>query len=256
MMLEDVFKELLGYLIAEKDFVIGWNQMRHWPDGTVDCLVTAGLLNPRNLATDIECAGCFEQCLMPVNVQGERFFVMCGDPDFGRVKIPIERLQQWQISRAGLAKWFAKGLSIKDKPELDKSTGDYKIGNFKASKQIGSLFLGFADTVALKTGGHVLPLIEVFEIVTGGIEIDKVSVGNLVDMPVAVEKKPRYQPSDIRRENKKLTTAQRNKKWQSICLKLKKENPGKSDTWISQRIAKMDIADGKSSETIRRNMTG
>lgn len=255
-MLEDVFQELLGYLIAEKDFVIGWSQIRHWPDGTVDCLVTAGLLKPGNLSTDIECTGCFEQCLMPVIMQNERAFVMCGDPDFGRVKIPIERLQQWQISRKELAKWFAKGLSIKDKPQLNKLTGDYKIGNFKASKRIGSLFLGFADTVVLKTGGHVLPLTEAFEIVTGRIEVDHVSVAHLVDLPVVVEKKPHYQPSDIRREHRKLTTAQRNKKWQSTYLKLKKENPGKSDTWISKRIAKMNIADGKSAETIRRNMIG
>ena len=55
----------------------------------------AGLLKPGNHSTDIECTGCLEQCLMSVHVQGDRLFVMCGDPDFGRVTIPIERLRQW-----------------------------------------------------------------------------------------------------------------------------------------------------------------
>ena len=254
MILEDVFQELLGHLSAEKDFVVGWEQVRHWPNGTVDVLETAGLLKSGNSATDIECTGCFEQCLMPVTVQHGQAFVMCGDPDFGRVKIPLERLRQWQISRAGLAKWFADELSIKEKPELNKVTGDYKIGNFKAGKRIGLLVLGFADGVVFKAGGHVLPLVEVLEVTTGRLGVDQLAVANLVDLPVVVEKKPRYQPSEIKREHGKLKTAERNKKWRAEYLKLKKANPDKSDTWISQKIAKMDIADGKDSETIRKNM--
>lgn len=253
-MLENVFPALLGYLSAEKDFVAGWEQLRHWPDGAIDVLVTAGLLKPENTATVIECMGCFEHCLMPVTVQHGKAFVMCGDPNFGRVKIPQECLQQWQISRAGLAKWFAGKLRIKEKPELDKVTGDYKIGNFKAGKRVGLLVLGFADGVVLKAGGHVLPLIEVLEVTTGRLGVDQLAVANLVDLPVVVEKKPRYQPSEIKREHGKLKTAERNKKWRAEYLKLKKANPDKSDTWISQKIAKMDIADGKDSETIRRNM--
>lgn len=256
MMLEDVFQDLFEHLIANKDFVIGWEQVRHWPNGTVDVLETAGLLKSGNSATDIECTGCFEQCLMPVTVQYGQAFVMCGNPDFGRVKIPLERLRQWQISRAGLAKWFNGELSIKGKPELDKVTGDYKIGNFKAGKQIGLLILGFTEEVVLKTGGHVLPLVEVLEVTTGRLGVDQLAVANLVDLPLVVKKKPRYQPSDIKREHGKLKTEERNKRWRTEYLKLKKVNPDKSDTWISQKIANMPVAEGKDSETIRKNMIG
>lgn len=256
MILEDVFQELLGHLSAEKDFVVGWEQVRHCPNGTVDVLETAGLLKSGNSATDIECTGCFEQCLMPVTVQHGQAFVMCGDPDFGRVKIPLERLRQWQISRAGLAKWFADELSIKEKPELNKVTGDYKIGNFKASKKIGLLFLGFSDGVTVKAGGHILPLSEVLEITTGRLGVDRLAVANLVDLPVVIEKDLRYQPSVVKREYGKLKTADIYKDWQKTYLQLKKNKPGMSNVWYSKQIAKMEIGNGRDSETIRKHMLG
>ena len=42
--------------------------------------------------------------------------------------------------------------------------------------------------------------------------------------------------------------------WQDQYKKLKRENHKKSDVWISVQISKMDIAQGKDSETIRKNM--
>jgi len=63
MTLADVVRELLQRLTTEKECVLGWEQVRHWPDGTVDGLVTAGLVKATLPATEIECNGCVEQCV-------------------------------------------------------------------------------------------------------------------------------------------------------------------------------------------------
>lgn len=42
--------------------------------------------------------------------------------------------------------------------------------------------------------------------------------------------------------------------WQRKATKLKKEHPNKPKTWIAAYIAKLPIADGKSAETIRKNI--
>jgi len=44
------------------------------------------------------------------------------------------------------------------------------------------------------------------------------------------------------------------KDWNDEYLRLKKEKSGRTDTWCSIQIAKMDIAQDKDSETIRKNM--
>lgn len=49
-------------------------------------------------------------------------------------------------------------------------------------------------------------------------------------------------------------TQARRAKWQRTYLKLKKQHPHQSDTWIATRIAKLDIADGRDMDTIRKNM--
>lgn len=58
----------------------------------------------------------------------------------------------------------------------------------------------------------------------------------------------------IRRDARKLETTKRHNSWKKAYRNLKKEHPGKTDTWISKRIEKMDISDGKTAETIRRKM--
>ena len=42
--------------------------------------------------------------------------------------------------------------------------------------------------------------------------------------------------------------------WQKKYRELKRSKPGKTDTWYAQQIAKMDIAQGRDAETIRKNM--
>lgn len=65
-------------------------------------------------------------------------------------------------------------------------------------------------------------------------------------------KKPNH--SGLRRELRKQKTSERYKAWNKAYRELRKKHPGKTDTWISKQIQKMDIGDGKTAETIRRKM--
>jgi hypothetical protein len=43
-------------------------------------------------------------------------------------------------------------------------------------------------------------------------------------------------------------------KWHEAYETLASQNPNRSNAWIAKTIAKMDIAQGRNSETIRKNM--
>lgn len=63
-----------------------------------------------------------------------------------------------------------------------------------------------------------------------------------------------YTRNTARREARKLNTADMHAQWQKEYRALKKKKPNMSDVWYSQQIAKMDIAQGREAETIRKNM--
>jgi hypothetical protein len=71
---------------------------------------------------------------------------------------------------------------------------------------------------------------------------------------VATAGDPRYTPSNARREARKLNTQSLYESWRKAHRALKQSRAGMSDVWYSQQIAKMDIAQERSAETIRKHM--
>jgi hypothetical protein len=61
-------------------------------------------------------------------------------------------------------------------------------------------------------------------------------------------------PKISKREQQQAATLARYKTWQDEYKSLKKHNLKQNDSWISRKIALMPIANGASSETIRKNM--
>lgn len=261
MSLDEAFQELLNYLSGQKDYTIAWEQARHWPKGLLAALLKAGLLKQATPATTVECTGCYEYCFMPVHVlpayngQPGRAFITCDRrDDMGRVKIPFERLQQWQLSQIQLAKWLSLELGIKTKP-VGNNSSVFTLGSLQGKKRLGVLELDFADKVLLKTAGHSLPLFEAIAFDSDIPKVDRNTVLSMVDLQPSPEPSVRYQPSIAKREARKLDTQAMYKNWQKEYRKLKRTKPGKSDVWYSQQIAKMDIAKDKNAETIRKKMT-
>ena len=73
-------------------------------------------------------------------------------------------------------------------------------------------------------------------------------------MDAATTGDSRYTPNNARREARKLDTKALHESWRKEYRALKQRRPEMSDVWYSQQIAKMDIAKGRSAETIRKHM--
>ena len=65
---------------------------------------------------------------------------------------------------------------------------------------------------------------------------------------------PRHTPSTAKREAGKIDTQAMYATWQKAYRALLKKNPGKSDVWYSQQIAKADKVHVRDPSTIKKHM--
>jgi hypothetical protein len=105
-----------------------------------------------------------------------------------------------------------------------------------------------------------LPADQVYRFVTSALDIrfnEKISVDanvirQLLEMSSTGD--PRYTPSKVRQAARKLDTQAMYDDWKQAYRKLKNDKPGRTDSWYAQQIAKMDIAQDRNAETIRKRM--
>lgn len=258
MTLDDVLQDMIQHLDSKGNGTIAWEQVREWPEGAVQIFQDAGWIKPTAPAKTVVCPGCEESCFMPVHVspamQGQpvRAYVACDRrEDMGRIPIPSEMFQQWQVTENQVAQWLARELGFRGKPKKDKTTRIIQIGEVQGKKQSGKLELVNMEPISLKTSGHSLPLIEAVYFQGNELQVNKKAIVKNIDRPPPTD---RYKPSIARREAGKLNTVARNKNWHKIYLKLKRDHPEKSDNWCALQIAKMPKYKSSNSETIRRNM--
>ena len=188
----------------------------------------------------------------PVQDRPAKAFVACDKLDYmGRISIPLDYLQQWQITEKQVAGWIGRELSIRGKPKRDKETKNFLIENVQGSKKAGPLELDCTEPGSLKTSGHSLSLVEVIYLKSNQLQIDQPAIINLIDRPPLTN---RYIPSRARREARKLDTKEMYESWRKAYGVLKRKNPEQSDNWCALQIARLPIGKGFSSETIRKNM--
>lgn len=261
MTLNGVVQELLQCLGSEGDTVLAWEQIREWPKGAIEVFQNAGWITPTILAESVECPGCEENCFKPVDVfsaqngQPMRALVGCDErDDIGKVKIPLVRLQQWQLTLGQLARWVTSALDLRGKLERDGVGGTFNLGALQGKERVGLLELDTGDPVCLRISGHSLRLSEAVFVENGEPIIDRPAILAMVDLPLVSESSNRYQPSTARREARKLDTQAMYETWQKEYRKLKRKNPKKSDQWCSLQIGKLEVARGRDPETIRKHM--
>ena len=103
-------------------------------------------------------------------------------------------------------------------------------------------------------GGNLLPLTAVVTYGDGRFDLDRATVLRLVD--AATTGDPRYSPSTVRREARKIETRSMHEGWQREYRRLRASHPDRSGVWYARKIASSPAGGGKSVDTIRKHMTG
>lgn len=183
---------------------------------------------------------------------GSSFIVCDQRSDINRVPVSSDRLSQWQCSADLLCEFVASSLGLRS-PERQTGRADrWEIAIVSGDKRSQMLCLEARGILALVAGNNIVPLEEFIVFHEDKYSLDDAMVRRLVDAAAPADK--RYTPSDVKREARKLHTQAMYESWRKMYRELKRSKPGKPDTWYAQKIANMDIAQKRNSETIRKNM--
>ena len=260
MTLEDTLHELVGRLGPGADNTVAWEQYREWPHDAIAVFRQSGWIQPAEAASTVECPGCEANCFMPVIVReaigdgGARAYVNCDRrDDMGRIKVAMDRLQQWQITAMRVARWIAGQLELRSKPKTGQVHGAISIGSLRGHKQRRRLELVVDGPASLRVSSHCLPLTEAIVLENGQPELDRNAIMDLVDRPIRHASNGGH-PSTSQREASKRTTQARYASWREAYRKLRQKHRNMSDVWCARQIAKTDIAQGRSADTIRKQL--
>lgn len=234
-------------------------ELAGWPAKAVAPMKAAKLLVRAPGATTAICPGCEQACSMPVHTCAREGyhpspFVVCDKrSDINRVAIPPERLLQWKCSAEALCHWIAGSLDIQRSKVAAPGPDLVAIGSFHGKKRSQMLLLAVGEEPAVRTAaGNATPLSHLVRFGQAGVEVDRSRVETLVDQSPAADR--HYMPSVLKREVRKEETRARHEAWRREYRAMKSDHPGKSDSWIAQKIAKGPHGGGYTAETIRKNM--
>jgi len=256
----DALLELLERVGASRDAaaLVSDEELSRWPAEALRQVKFQTLLVKASPAVSVICPGCEQECVMPVHTPPAEAgtaasFVVCDKrDDINRVAVSAERLRQWRCGAEAVGAFIVRSLGLRPERQRKAGAGLWELGPVTGKKCSQMLRLRATGTLELVAGNNAVPLSEVVRCGTEGYSVDGEAIRQLVD--AATTGDSRYTPSSIRREVGKLNTQSLHESWQKEYRALKKRRPEMSDVWYSQQIAKMDIGQGRSAETIRKHM--
>lgn len=254
-----ILAELLSRLNTAGDsLAISNDEVEQWPSGLLYTLEQANWLTKNVQAKSIACDGCEYGCCMPVIFTEDklRAFIVCDHPEqqdhMGRISVDLSRLNQWQMNTAQLATTVTNLLGLDSKPSYQKESAIYKLGMLKGEDGRRWVSL-FVQPLRFEIAGHFVPLGDMLFFDGGELVIDADRVKSLMSsIPVNIGKT--YTPNTNKQDARKMATQSMYQNWRDEYQALHLKHPNKTDTWYSNQISKMDIAKGKTPETIRKNM--
>jgi len=255
-----VVLERLGSADPSKGAFFFWDEVKDWPSGSLDILVTSGFLQPAQPMLNIDCDGCEKRCSnKPVVVyptqEGKlgRAFIVCDEPeDMGRIKVSFDRMRQWQSNTDAVCGFVATSLGLRRSDKRAASTDLWEIGVATGNKRSQMLCLKANGVLSLVAGNNALPLADFIGHANGAFSLDAVMVRQLVDSANTAD--VRYTPSTAKREASKFDTQAMYESWSKEYRAQKKKRPNMSDVWYSQQIAKSTVGHGRNASTIKKNM--
>lgn len=252
--------ERLGCADPAKGAFFFWDEVKDWPSGALDLLVTSGLLQQAQPMTTIDCDGCEENCInKPVVIypaqedKPGRAFIVCDErDDMGRISVSFDRMRQWRCNIDAVCGFIAGSLGLRRSDKQTASTDLWNIGIATGNRRSQMLCLKADGVLALVAGSNAMPLTEFIGYHDGAYSLDGDMIRKLVDAATTADN--RYTPSNAKREARKLDTQKQYQDWQKAYRVLKRKRTGMSDVWYSQQIAKTDNPKGRDPDTIRTHM--
>ncbi len=170
-----------------------WDEVKDWPVGALDGLMTKGLLQPAQPMSVIECDGCEEKCTMTVTVYpaqedkpGKAFITCDKRDDIGRVQVDFRRMEQWQATGGLIATALAKLLEVSQPTNEAADCGQWHIGTIKGRKHNGQVMLVVdSNSLALALAGHTIPLVDVLSFEKNHLALDRAALIRMVDNPAS-----------------------------------------------------------------------
>lgn len=107
--MDKILRSLAERLRIPDAEIITADEMSGWPEGTLQELISKGILVEIAHSKGITCTQCEENCYIEPdirNIPGQDraigVFICTRNPDIGRVEIELDRLRQWRINRVKL----------------------------------------------------------------------------------------------------------------------------------------------------------
>ena len=256
----DALIELLDRVGANHGAAVLVNddELRQWPSEAVKAMKSQRLVAKARPAASAICPGCEQQCVMPVHTvpaaaRSAVSFIVCDKRnDINRVPVSAGRLIQWQCNAELVCGFIAACLGLRRSDRQTANADLWEIGVATGNKRCQMLCLQADGGLTLVVGGNKVPLAELITFCDGQYSLDGAMIRRMVDAATTADN--RYTPSQVKREARKLETQELHASWQKKYRELKRSKPGKTDSWYAQKIAKMDIAQQRDPETIRKNM--
>lgn len=232
-------------------------ELNQWPAVAVAAMKGQKLILKAPPASSATCPGCESECVMQVHTprastgRGEPFIVCDKRSDINRVAVSADRLTKWRCSAEMVRDFVANGLGLR-RSSRQGDSGLWEIGIVAGKKRRQMLCLKADKELILVAGSGSARIAELVAYHDGRFFLDDVLIHRLIDSTTTAD--PRYTPSNVRRESRKLDTQAMYDSWQKAYRDWQRKRPGMGGVWYSNQIAKMDIAHGRSAETIRKNM--
>jgi len=260
----DAIFELLARMGATSGVAVfvSEEELSHWPVAAIKAMKSQKLLAKTRPAASVVCPGCEQECVMPVHTppagpRGAASFIVCDKrSDINRVAVAAERLTQWRCDMNALCGFVAQSLGLhrrhQSKARAERHCELWEIGIATGEKRKQMLCLKADGELTLVAGNNAVPLSEFIGYDNGKYSLDQAMIRQLVDSVTTADN--RYTPTNTRREARKLNTQNIYESWKKAYRVLRKSRPNMSDVWYSQQIAKQSIAQGRNSDTIKKNM--
>jgi len=183
-------------------------------------------------------------------------FILCDKrSDTNRVDVPINKLEQWRCTADAVCGFVAASLGLHGSEKRRLASADFlEIGMATGGKRSQMLCLQTAGELTLVAGGNKVPLADFIVYDADAYSVDGSMIRLLVDAATTADN--RYTPGNVKREARKLDTQATYTSWQKAYRDLYKKHKLKNmtETWYSEQIAKMEIANGRDPSTIKKHM--